>query len=367
MIHRNAIATVDLSAIAANLSVVKKYAPKSQVMCAVKANAYGHGLLETANALQAADGFAVAHIREAIALREAGMQQVITVLQGPAHQYDVDQFEKYKLCAVIHHKHQLVLIEHSRLTVWLKINTGMNRLGFAEDQAQQVIEEIKQFPTVKFAGLFTHMANSDRPNSSTATTDQLDVFNQYKQDLKSSVANSATLVHWQQAQYDWVRPGIMLYGINPFSEHYPIDPALRAAMTLTAPVIAVNTCKKNATVGYGSTWRATRDSTLAVIGIGYGDGYPRHAKNDTPVLIHGKRYPLVGRVSMDLITVDITDLSTSVSVGDIATLWGSDAANSACLPIECVAEHADTIAYELLCAVYGKVAYRYTNHLNSPD
>lgn len=359
--HRNAIATIDLSALKANLAVVKKYAPHSKVMCAIKANAYGHGLLEAATALDAADGFAVAQVNEAIALRDAGIQQSITVLQGPANQYQLDLFEKNKLTAVIHHAHQLALIATSRLSVWLKINTGMNRLGFAIEDAQAAIDKIKQSKSLKLLGLFTHMANSDLPKSSSFTNEQLSLFNQYKQDLHASVANSATLIHWQNAQFDWVRPGIMLYGVNPFSENVNLSEELLPVMSLTAPIIAINNCKKGDAIGYGSTWRAERDSKIAVVGIGYGDGYPRHAKNNTPVLINGQQCPLVGRVSMDLITVDITDLHTTMSIGDTATLWGVDADTATRLAVEKVAESADTIAYELLCAVYGRVQYQYKN------
>lgn len=359
--QRSALAHIHLAALQHNLSIVKSYAPNSKVMCAVKANAYGHGLIETAQALQAADGFAVADLSEALALRHAGIVQTLLVLQGPQSKDDIALFEEHNISTVIHHAFQVPLLEHANISVWIKVNTGMNRLGFLPDEVEGVLKTIGHYKQLRLEGLFSHMADADFADSRGTTDAQLALLNKINNKrYPLSTANSASLLHWPQSQQDWVRPGIILYGVNPFIDSSKTDADLQAAMTLSAPIIAINTCLKGQKVGYAGKWQAERDSKIAVVAIGYGDGYPRHAKNGTPVLINGKTYPLVGRVSMDLLTVDITD-ADNIHLFDHAVLWGEQQwqGKKVVLAVEKVAECADTIAYELLCAVYGRVNYNY--------
>jgi len=370
MTARSAKANISIEALQHNLSVVKHYAPKKKVMCALKANAYGHGLLAVAKALQAADGFALAHLSEALALRAAGFEQEIIVLQGPQSLDDVAEFEKFNLHAAIHHKHQLELIKASALKIWLKVNTGMNRLGFALDEVESVKNDIKRFDNVELIALLTHFANADLiQTEKLAVEDQLAIFKSISsENMSVSTSNSGGLIQtaelkvFESEQEEWVRPGIMLYGVNPFEESSKTSLDLKPVMSLSAPIIAINQCKKGDSVGYGASWQAQTDSLIAVIAMGYGDGYPRHAKNNTPVIINGHICPLVGRVSMDLITVDITAIAHElVKIGDDALLWGEGTFGKErkYLPVETIAEYSNTIAYELLCAVSDKVHYNY--------
>ncbi len=359
--QRSAKAYIDCDALRHNLSQVKKHAPNSKVMCAIKANAYGHGLVQAAKALYDADGFAVANLSEALELRRNGIAQSILVLQGPKNSDDVSAFEQHRISAVIHHESQLPLLQNANMDIWLKANTGMNRLGFLPSAVADAVAFIKTCSGIALQGLFTHMADADYADSRDTTENQLALLNSLNQEAYPlSIANSASLLFYPKAQQDWVRPGIMMYGVNPFVEPASVALNLQAVMTLSAPIIAINTCLKNEKVGYAGEWQAKRDSKIAVIAIGYGDGYPRHAGNNTPVLINGRTYPLVGRVSMDLITVDITD-AKNISLHDEAILWGGQLVGdkNIRLPVEKIAECADTIAYELLCSVYGRVSYYY--------
>ncbi len=362
--RRTAQAVIDLSALRHNFYYAKQVAPESKVMAVVKANAYGHGLPEVAEALQMADGFAVANMSEALLLREVIHEKSITVFQGVLHADQLTQCVEQQLWPVIHDEHQLSMLAaypgKGPLNIWLKLNTGMCRLGFACADSQRIYQQLKTLPFINNVRLMTHMACADegaRDNGG-FTTLQANRFDKAVKSIAAehSLANSATLLAWPHLQRHWVRPGIMLYGASPFITDNALATELKPVMRLESRLIAINHCKQGERVGYGAKWLCPQDMSVGVVAIGYGDGYPRHAKAGTPVLIRGQRVPLIGRVSMDMITID---LSTVVAeVGDKVVLWGKDI-DGTVLTAEEVAAQADTIAYELYCGVYGRVSYLY--------
>ena len=328
-------AVLDMGAIRHNLARVKQSAPSAKVMAVIKANAYGHGLVRFAKALEQADAFAVARVDEGVLLREAGITKRIAVLQGFVCTEELELHARYGLEPVIHSVLQVDLLEQSTLTgpisIWLKMDSGMHRLGLNEDELPRCFERLQQIPSVlKPIPTMTHLANAD-VLSDPVTGKQLDLFWDTVAGLRGdrSIANSAGLLAWDRAVADWVRPGIVLYGVSPFPHRTAEQDDLRPVMTLRSKLIAIKELK-------------------AGDAIGYGDGYPRHARSGTPVLVRGRRVPLVGRVSMDMITVELNDCPEAV-VGDEVTLWGDG------LPVEEVARHADTIPYELLCGITSRV------------
>jgi len=342
-------AVIDYAALRHNLSIVGHYAPSSKIMAVIKANAYGHGLLGVANALNHADGFAVARIDEAIKLRQQGHQQRILVLAGFSNATELKCFYQYQLDSVIHHSHQLDLLERQNqppLNVWLKLDSGMGRLGFRPDEFEAAYQRLKAC-AVNDIILMTHLANADDLKDN-KTQQQLKVFKQHSHQQVSSIANSAAILAWQQAISEWVRPGIMLYGISPFADKTSKDFGLRPVMQLHSKLIAIKTLQKGDSVGYGTDYQCQQTTRLGIVAIGYGDGYPRSAKTGTPVLIHQQRVPLIGRVSMDIITVDL-NTCPAAQIGDTVTLWGND------LAIEIIANHANTIPYTLVCGITQRV------------
>jgi len=346
---------IDLLALKHNASIARQAAPHSKLMAVIKADAYGHGMLAVAQALLGVDGFAVARLEEAIKLREAGIKKTILVLTGFSSQGEAEKFSSYDLDAVIHSEYQLELLNSSHvstpLSVWLKINTGMNRLGVEASVVSRVHNALQMSGKVRLPiKLMTHLACADDMNS-TNTEEQISLFDESILGLagEQSIANSAGMLGWKHAQRHWVRPGIMLYGGSPFCTSKASDDNLLPVMTLRSRVISLRTVKKAACVGYGATWQAKRTSLIATIAIGYGDGYPRHAPTGTPVLVAGQVAPLVGCVSMDSITVDISQCS-NIQIGDDVVLWGGG------LPIEEVAEKSGTISYELMCGITNRVA-----------
>lgn len=352
--HGLAYAGIDLAAIRYNLDVVRKQAPKSKIMAVIKANAYGHGMARVANALANADAFAVARVDEGVRLRQSGVDQRVTVLQGFSSEKELQDIAGSRLEAVIHSAYQLDLIENwqgnSSLTVWLKIDTGMNRLGFKAKEVAEVYLRLKQCPKVEYPiNFITHLASAD-DKISRFTAQQIELFNEVTAgfDGERSIGNSAGVLAWQEAVSDWVRPGIMLYGISPFPDSTGPDFGLKPVMSLYSKLIAVKPLEQGETVGYGNSWVCRTPTLLGVVAIGYGDGYPRYAKPGTPVLVHGQRVPLIGRVSMDMMTVDLTT-QPSAKPGDLVTLWGAS------LPIEEIARCADTIPYTLVCGVTQRV------------
>jgi alanine racemase len=350
-------AVIDSAALRANLQTVRRIAPSSRVLAIVKANAYGHGIVPTALALADADGFGVARLEEGLALRSAGVQAEIALLEGvfDAEQMAVAAAQDFDV--VVHNPQQLALLaewkQPHRFTVWLKVDTGMNRLGFRADEFAPAYRKLSACGAVGKVRLLTHLASADAAGDST-TAEQLQLFEAVTSglSLERSIANSAGVLSWPDAHANWVRPGLALYGVSPIPGKVAADFGLRPAMTLASTVIATRKVLPGERAGYGGRWTARRMSTLAIAAAGYGDGYPRHMANGTPVLVNGERAPLAGRVSMDMIALDVTDLG-GVKVGDPVILWGEG------LPAEEVAEHAETVAYELLCGVSQRVEHEF--------
>ncbi len=355
MTHWRSRAIINSSALQNNLQCVRNYSPNSKVLAMVKSNGYGHGVVNVVNALVSSDGFGVAYLREALQLRKAGVTQPIFLMEGFMHQEELADIAAHDLTIVIHGLKQLGELLQTSLpkpvSVWLKVDTGMHRLGFAPtDVLLQACEQLAQCQWVnKPIGLMTHFSDADAVDNP-KTPKQIALFEQVSArfDGPKSLANSAGIVAWSETHSDWVRPGIMLYGVSPLLGKSASDFDLKPVMTLQAKLIAKNYFSKGAEIGYGSTWQCPEDMPVGVVSIGYGDGYPRHAKNGTPVFIDGVKCPLVGRVSMDMISVDLRACQDA-EIGDVVTLWGDGA------PIEELAESSGTIAYELLCGVTQRV------------
>jgi len=347
-------AIVETEALRHNLGRVRAIAPGCPVLAVIKANAYGHGIVPAAVALAGADGFAVARLEEGIALREAGLAQRILLLEGV---FGVEQLRlaaHHDLDIMVHEPEQLSLLEAAgagrRFRVWFKVDTGMNRLGFKPRQVPGALARLRSSEAL--AGpptLVTHLAEADAPDPS-RTLDQLRQFRELVGDQpgERSIANSAGIIACEAARVGWLRPGLMLYGVSPFADGDGAELGLRPAMTLVTQVIAVKDVGAGELVGYGGTWKAARPTRLAIAACGYGDGYPRNTASGTAVLVAGRRAGIVGRVSMDMLAVDVTDLPP-VSVGDEVTLWGPG------VPVEDVARAAGTIPYELVCGVSQRV------------
>lgn len=340
---REARVSLSSQALRHNLKRVREFAPDSHVLAMVKADAYGHGLAFALNALQDADALGVAFFKEAREIRALGHTQPIVLIEGAFSQGEWLEATMIHAQCVIHQDCQLQwALEHviTHTTVWLKVNTGMNRLGFAPDKAFAAAEQLRA------AGydliLTMHFANADELNHSLNQT-QIDTFLTLKKQLdpiKASLCNSAALMQWPQLHFDWVRPGIMLYGSSPFVDCSAIQLGLKPVMTLTAQLIAIHALPVGAAVGYGSSFLTTRATQLGVIAMGYGDGYPR-VVNNAKVHIDGQNVPIVGRISMDMLTVDLTDLATMPALTTEVILWGND------LDVDDAAKAAGTISYEL--------------------
>lgn len=351
-------ATIDTAALRHNLRRVRELAPGARVMAVVKANAYGHGLEAVVRVLADADGVAVARLDEGLALRAAGCSNRILLLEGA---FDAGQLAAAigaNLDLMVHSHEQLRMLEQraegGQARLWLKVDTGMNRLGFRPEEFADAHARLVRIPGIDpDLVLASHFASAeDRADPKTAA--QVSIFDAVTADAAGarSIANSAGVLAWPAARRGWVRPGLMLYGMSPFADGTGADFGLRAVMGFETRVIAVRTVLAGETVGYGGTWRADRDSQVAVVAAGYGDGYPRSARSGTPVIVAGRRAPLVGRVSMDMLTVDVTDLGP-VSAGEPVELWGG------MLAVEEVARWAGTIPYDLTCAVRSRVPHEY--------
>lgn len=339
---------IDTDALTHNLSVVRKYAPKSKVLAMVKADGYGHGLLLAAKAFASSDALGVAILSEALQLRDAGIALPIVVMRGFDDQSELGVMIERQITPVIHRQDQVECLMSQSLEqpidIWLKVDTGMRRLGFSVEQAKACYDQLSGNNNIRSIVVLTHFANADEVDGGVFTQQQIQNFNQLDIDSEKSLANSAAILRFPHTHQDWVRPGIMLYGASPFNHQPACDFDLKPAMIFASQVIAVKNLKQGDVVGYGSTYVCPQDSQIAIIGAGYGDGYPRHAKNGAPVLIAGKQCPLVGRVSMDMIAVDVSGVR-QVKVGDDAILWGNG------LPAETVAASSETIAYELFTSV----------------
>jgi alanine racemase len=349
-------ATIDGGALRHNLERVRRWAPRSKVMAVIKANAYGHGLVAVARALDQADAFAVARVDEGLTLRSAGIGKRTVLLEGVFDRGQLDSAAAGEFELVVHTEEQIALLREasarSQFRVWVKLDSGMNRLGFKGEAFAAAYSALGALPCVQGpVNLFTHLASADLPESPT-TSEQLARFASATRTLpgERSIANSAGMLSIPGAQADWVRPGLMLYGVSPFAGTIGADYGLKPAMTLHSRIIAVKDVAKGETVGYGGDWTAPRPTRLAVAAVGYGDGYPRNVGSGSPVLVNGERVPLAGRVSMDMIGIDVTDLKQPARLGDPVVLWGEG------LPVEEIAVWADTIPYELLCGISQRVS-----------
>ena len=329
-----------------NLAYIKSLAPSSKIMATLKANAYGHGLTLMASAFNDADAFSVLTIDDAIELREAGFDKKILLLEGPFDHDDLNIASAYHFDMVIHSEYQLALIrqleKHKKINIHLKVNTGMNRLGFSVEKVPKIYQQLKNDARVEEIIFMSHFANADIKNGTDSQISQIDsLVKTFKEPF--SVANSAAIFNQISTQLDWVRPGIMLYGATPFDADLPLD-QLKPVMTLRSEIIAIQEIKKGEGVGYGNEFKASKDMRIGIVACGYADGYPRHAPSGTPIIVDGIQTRTVGRVSMDMIAVDIDDIP-NVNYGSSVELWGEN------LSVDIVAQHAKTVGYELLCAI----------------
>jgi alanine racemase len=352
-------ATISSGALTHNFMVAKAYASGAKVWAVLKANAYGHGLERAARALAAADGFAVLDFQEAARLRLAGVAKPILMLEGFFKPEDIALLNKYSLTPVIHNPEQVEMLRTAALPgeidVYLKINTGMNRLGFTVDNLRAAYNALRMHPQVRTITAMTHFADADGESGIEA---QLAWLNELIQPMEGlgraprSLANSAALIRYPEARADWVRPGIMLYGGSPFgttsADRTDQRLDLKPAMTLAAELIATQHLQPGERIGYGFAYEAVGEMTIGVVACGYADGYPRHAPTGTPVLVNGKRTRTVGRISMDMLCVDLSDIPEAY-IGTPVTLWGDG------LPADEVAAAAGTVSYELFCALAPRV------------
>ena len=354
---RPARATIHMGAMRANLARMRALAPRSKVMAMLKADAYGHGIERAARALQDADAFGVAALQDAERLRQAGFEHRVVWLCGFNEEFDLPALRAMRVEPVVHHEAQLRILEAERgggepLPVWLKIDTGMHRLGFAPEKAQAVHARLRALPNVRAEiALMTHFASSDEFESD-ATREQIARFEAATRGLDGprTLANSAAVLGWPQSHGDWIRPGGALYGVSPRSGTSGADFGLQPAMTLSTRLISINSVARGGQVGYGGTYTCPEDMPVGIAAIGYGDGYPRHAGTDAPVLVNGVRVPTCGRVSMDMLAIDLRRVPQA-RVGDEVVLWGRE------LPVEEIAAKAGTIGYELTCGITRRVPF----------
>jgi alanine racemase len=345
-------ASISLGAMAHNLARARAHASSSRVWAVIKANAYGHGLQRAAGALAGADGYALLDFEEAIRLRLAGVQKPILLLEGFFSAQDLALVCQYRLTPVVHSLAQIEMLAKTPLAgpidAYLKVNSGMNRLGFTLDNMRVAWNALEANPQIGTVTLMTHFADADGASGVEA---QLAWFQEIVAPFAGaprSLANSAALLRFPETRADWVRPGIMLYGCSPFADRSAIELELEPAMTLKTEIIAVQRLTPRERVGYGFSYEAAGEMTLGVAACGYADGYPRHAPSGTPVLVDGVRTRTVGRVSMDMICLDLTGIR-GAGIGSQVTLWGQG------LSADEVAASAGTLSYELLCALAPRV------------
>ena len=350
-------AHIDLAAVKHNLQVVRQLAPTSKVLAVIKANGYGHGMAEIAHALQGVDAYGVACIKEARSLRQQGIVKPILLLAGWFSSEELYEAEKLDLDVVVHQVEQVEELASvslgKPLRVWLKVDTGMRRLGIFPESFAEVSQRLRQCSSVSSVNLMTHFSCADEPERK-ETIRQIACFDELEKDTveECSLANSAGLIKFPTAQREWVRPGLMLYGAVPFEKETGLDYGLKPVMTYSSHLMAIKQCKKGDAIGYGGAYVCPEDMPIGLIAVGYGDGYPRHAQEGTPVLLNERRVPLIGRVSMDSIFVDLSTFPDA-KIGDRAILWGQG------LPIEEVAVCSNTIPYELFCKVTERVNFNY--------
>jgi alanine racemase len=358
---RNTTATTSIGALAHNLAQVRRCAPAAKVWAVVKANAYGHGLLAALQGFAAADGLALVEFEAAAQLREAGWTRPILLIEGAFDRSDVDFAAHQSLTLVVHCEEQLQWLEGHRgppIPVWLKVNSGLNRLGVSPAKAAAMHARLRASSAVASVGLMTHFANADLPDGATLP---MATFDRCTGELSGerSLANSAAVLAMAGSHRDWVRPGIVLYGASPFADRSAASFGFEPAMTLTGSLIAVQELSQGDAVGYGSQFVATATSRIGIVNCGYADGYPRLAPTGTPVAVAGVRTRTVGRVSMDMIAVDIGPIPQA-RVGTAVELWGCT------VGVDEVAAPAGTIGYDLLCAVTARVRRRVCDDFRGP-
>ena len=343
---RRANITINSDALSHNLKRVRAFAPNSKVMAVIKADAYGHGMLAVAEHLVDAELFAVAMPGEAYALRASGCTRPIIVLHGFSDQNELQKFSALNISTVIHQQAQLECLQQSKLSspvdVWLKVNTGMNRLGIPMTEVEAYFDEFRNNKNIGKVFLMSHFANAD-DTSDSFNNNQLDSFIKVNNSIdgERSMANSAAIIGYPQSHFDVVRPGIMLYGSSPFADRSATDLGLQPVMQFESALVEIRQIKAGEAIGYGGTFTSDNAMTMGVVAAGYGDGYPRHAKTGTPVWINGKHCKLLGRVSMDSLCIELTDVSAKI--GDRVVLWGKE------LSVDEVAHASGSISYELLC------------------
>ena len=350
---RPAHVLIDQSAMRHNLSRVRELCPGSSVMAVIKADAYGHGMEAAADALVEADQFAVSSLDDVLRLRRHGVNKNIIVLSASVNADELRQLSELAVQPVIYDHSQLAALENldssEELSVWLKVDSGMGRLGFSPEELSSVRQRVASMAAVKQLSLMTHLANADQTDHAN-TRQQLKLFEQLSQQgsyVQHSALNSGGICAYAESAFDVVRPGLMLYGVSPLQGVSAEDLGLRPAMTFCSELISVKQLPAGSPIGYGGSYVLEQDSKIGIIACGYGDGYPRHAVNGTPVSVNGGLQPLIGRVSMDMLAVDLGE--SRAEVGDSAVLWGVEN------PIEVIAESAGTIAYELSCGILPRV------------
>ncbi len=353
---RSAIASISLPALQHNLERVRTLAPRSKVMAVVKADGYGHGLERVARALASADAFGVAAIADALRLRASGHRQRIVVLSGIDEPADLAEVRRLDLDVVLHHDDQLAMVKSDPdprpLRIWLKLDTGMHRLGFPHARAGALVRQLRELPQVHpDLSVMSHFANSD-VSTDPGNASQMTRFDLATRDLPvaRSLANSAAICHMPGAHHEWVRPGGLLYGLGLSPDQTGSDLGFKPVMHLSSKVIAIQTFAAGERIGYAGTYVCPKAQRVGVVAMGYGDGYPRHVGTGGPVLLRGRRSRVLGRVSMDLLSIDLDEFP-EVRVGERVTLWGDS------LPVEHVAAAADTISYELTCGVTKRVMF----------
>ncbi|MRS16085.1 catabolic alanine racemase DadX [Enterobacteriaceae bacterium RIT691] len=345
---RPVLASLDLQALRQNLSVIRRAAPGSRVWSVVKANAYGHGLERVWNALSETDGFALLNLEEAILLRERGWKGPILMLEGFFHADDLPLYDQYRLTTAVHSNWQLKALQNARLRapldVYVKVNSGMNRLGFTPDKIHTVWQQLRGMSNVSDMTLMSHFAEAEKPEGIADAMEKIELAAEGLNGPRSLSNSAATLWH-PEAHFDWVRPGIVLYGASPSGHWQDIaNSGLKPVMTLSSEIIAIQNLKPGDRVGYNGRYTAQQEQRIGVVACGYADGYPRVAPDGTPVLVDGIRTQIVGKVSMDMLTVDLTPCPQA-GIGTPVELWGKE------IKIDEVARSSGTVGYELMCAL----------------
>lgn len=352
---RATTARIHTDALRHNLARIRASAPNSKIMAVVKADGYGHGLERVAQALNGADAFGVAALSDAQRLRAAGLSQKIVLLSGFDETADLAQLRQLSVDTVVHHAFQLAMLEQdsgSAINVWLKMDTGMHRLGFAPADYANAYARLRSMPNVADGIVcMSHFASSDEPGNP-QTTVQTACFDANLPDTGAaqSLANSAAVLSWPVSQRQWVRAGGALYGLTVAAGKTGRDFGLKPAMSLSTRLISIQHIRAGERIGYAGSYVCPEDMRVGVAAIGYGDGYPRNIKAGTPAIVNGCRVPIIGRVSMDLMTLDLRN-QPEAQVGDEVLLWGKE------LPVELIADAAGTISYELTCSITRRVRF----------